>query len=59
LAQAKIEYENFDFDSVDIDATVVKAEPATCHSTRRKGIDSAPEAKGLVSVAILLKSMLQ
>jgi chromosome segregation ATPase len=44
---------------MDIDASVVKAELATRHSTRGKATRSAPEAKGLESVARLLKSVLQ
>jgi hypothetical protein len=47
------------FDSMDIDASVVKAELATRCSTRGKTTCSAPEAKGLESVARLLKSVLQ
>jgi hypothetical protein len=59
LTQEEIESENFDFDSMDIDASVVKAELAARRSTRGKATRSAPEAKGSESVARLLKSVLQ
>jgi hypothetical protein len=59
LTQEEIESENIDFDSMDIDANVVKAELATRRSTRGKATHSAPEAKGSESVASLLKSVLQ
>jgi hypothetical protein len=54
LTQEEIESENIDFDSIDIDANVVKAGLATRHSTRGKATRSVPE-----SVASLLKSVLQ
>jgi predicted nuclease with TOPRIM domain len=53
-----MESEHIDFDSMDIDATVVKAGLATSRS-RGKATRSAPEAKGSESVARLLKSVLQ
>jgi hypothetical protein len=59
LTQEEIESENIDFDSMGIDANVVKAELATRRSTRGKAMRSAPEAKGSESVASLLKSVLQ
>jgi hypothetical protein len=59
LTQEEIESENFDFDRMEIDANIVKAELATPHSTRGKATRSAPEAKGSESVASLLQSVLQ
>jgi hypothetical protein len=59
LTQEEIESGNIDFDSMDIDANVVKAELATRRSTRGKATRSEPEAKGPESVASLLKSVLQ
>jgi hypothetical protein len=59
LTQEEIESENFDFDSMDIDASVVNAELATRQSTRGKAMRSAPEAKGSESVARPLKFVLQ
>jgi hypothetical protein len=59
LTQEEIESENIDFDSMDIDASVVKAELATPCPARGKAMRSAPEAKGSESVTRLLKSVLQ
>jgi hypothetical protein len=58
LTQEELNSEHIDFDSMDIDAAVVKAGLATRRSTRGKATRSAPEAKGLESVARLLKTVL-
>jgi hypothetical protein len=58
LTQEGIESENFDFDSMDSNATIMKAELATCCSTKGKAMCSAPEAKDLESGARHLKSVL-
>jgi hypothetical protein len=58
LTEEEIKSENIDFDTVNIDASVVKAKLGTHCSTRGKATYSAPEVKGLESVARLLKSVI-